>query len=149
MTTPEEVLGLVKGLADVVYTQQKAQHDALDESNKQINNLANSVKIIAETKQHGPFGLKLPQLNLPKYHGRPEEDLERFIEQFRSTLESSNTHWRYYLKQQVAEELRAYDAIVLAEKDHSSLVSDPEKTTDVEYRLFFDNFCGRSTFKTW
>ena len=57
----------------------------------------------------------------------------------RSTLESSNTHWCYYLKQQVAEDLRAYDAIVLAEKDHSSLVSDPQKTTDVVYRLFSDN----------
>ena len=119
MTTPKEVLGLVKGLADVVHTQQKAQKETLDESNKQINNFANSVKIITKTKQHGPFGLKLPQINLPKYHGRPEEDLERFIEQLRSTLESSNTYWRYwvtYLKQQVPEDLRAYDAIVLAEK---------------------------------
>ena len=67
MTTPEEVFGLVKGLADVVHAQQKAQKEALDESNKQINNLANSVKITAETKQHGLFGLKLPRINLPKY----------------------------------------------------------------------------------
>ena len=53
MTTPEDVFGLVKGLADVVHAQQKAQKEALEESNKQINNLANSVKIIAKTKQYG------------------------------------------------------------------------------------------------
>ena len=59
MTTPEEVLGLVKGLAGVVHVQQKAQKEALEESKKQINNLANSVKITAETKQHGSSGLNL------------------------------------------------------------------------------------------
>ena len=41
--------------------------------------------------------------------------------------------------QQAAEYPRAYDAILLAEKDHSSLVSNPTKTTDIEYGLFFDN----------
>ena len=85
MTTPKKDPKLVKDLVDVVQAQQKAQKEALEESSKQINNLANSVKIIAETKQHGPFGLKLPQINLPKYHGRLEEDLERFVEQLRST----------------------------------------------------------------
>ena len=57
-------------------------------------------------------------------------------------MEPSNTHscyWVTYLKQQVAEDLRAYEAVVLAEKDHSSLVSNPKKTADIECRLFFDN----------
>ena len=31
---------------------KKPKTEALEESKKQINNLANSVKIIAETKQH-------------------------------------------------------------------------------------------------
>ena len=76
----------------MVQVEHKAQKEDLEESNKQIINLANSVKITDKTKQQGSFGLRLPQINLLKYHGRPEEDLEQFVEQLRSTLESSHTH---------------------------------------------------------
>ena len=56
--------------------------------------------------------LKLPQVVLPRYTGKPEEQLDRFLDQLTTLLKSSGVppkHWTTYLKQQVQQDVRAYD----------------------------------------
>ena len=64
--------------------------------------------------------LKLPQVVLPRYTGKPEEQLDRFLDQLTTLLKSSSVppeQWTTNLKQQVQQDVRAYDSVVFAEEE--------------------------------
>ena len=115
MATIEELTGIVKGLADVVKSPLLSQHEAQEANRQHIDALA---KTVSERASHSASSsnvdtLKLPQVVLPRYTGKPEEQLDRFLDQLPALLKSSgvhlNTAWTTYLKEQVQQDVRAYD----------------------------------------
>jgi hypothetical protein len=81
MATVEELTGIVKGLADVVKSQLTNQHDAQEANWQHIEALA---KTVADLATNSPSSshvdtLKLPQVVLPCYTGKPDEQLDRFL----------------------------------------------------------------------
>lgn len=74
MATIEELTGVVKGLADVVKSQQLSQHDAQEANRQHIDALA---KKVSEMATHSASSsnldtLNLPQLVLHRNTGKPE-----------------------------------------------------------------------------
>ena len=132
MATVEELTGLLKSLADVVKSQQQANATALQQTTEQLQNLSSAVETLSKTiitpqttqrqsSNDSPAGLRLPNITLPIYTGK--ENLDRFIDQITSLLQSSGVAPRYhvtYLKQQTQKDARAYDALCEAEKLHKN-----------------------------
>ena len=140
-TSPEELLGMIKGLADVV----KSSHDAQKTQQEEIRALADSMKDLATSTAKttsAPSGLRLPPVNLPVFKGDPQDKLERFLENFVSIISTSNISPRYYvpyLKQQCQYDIRSFDIITHAEKEHfPKLIADPEKASSSEFKAYFD-----------
>ena len=149
MATVEELSGVVQGLAQVVkeqITQNKLAQGATD---KQIQNLTSAVSELTQSSHSGsthsterPQTLRLPQVNLPSFTGRPNEDLERFLEQLTNLLLSSGVPSHYfvtYLKQQVQSDSRAYDTIRQAEEEHSNILHTDDDTQP-SHKHFLDYF---------
>ena len=70
-------------------------------------------------------------MNLPSFQGKPQEDLENFLEQltnFPNVLWCSSRYLVAYLKQQVQADSRAYDTVRKAEEEHSSIVNTDDGT---------------------
>ena len=95
MATVEELTGLLKGLADVVKSQQQANATALQQTTEQLQNLSSTVETLSKTiitpqstptqsSNDSPAGLRLPNITLPIYTGK--ENLDRFIDQITSLL---------------------------------------------------------------
>jgi hypothetical protein len=143
MATVEELTGLVKGLADVVKSQLTNQHDAQEANRQHIEALA---KTVADLATNSPSSshvdtLKLPQVVLPRYTGKPDEQLDRFLHQLTTLLKSSGVpakHWTTYLKQHVQQDLRAYDSVVFAEECKHALGEDPTNITIEQYETYFN-----------
>ena len=76
------------------------------------------------------------------FSGTPDENLECFLENFESLLQSkcvSFRLWCPYLKQQIQNHQRAFDSVILAEKDHINLLGgDSSKASEFEYAKFYD-----------
>ena len=109
--------GLIKGLAEVVKSQQHVQQTALQQTNDQLQTLSNTVASLTQklpsssAVSHSP-SLRLPNLVLPIYTGR--EHLDRFLTQLESILKTSGVptqYWLTYLKQQTQKDSRSFDAI--------------------------------------
>ena len=139
MTTVEELTGFVKGLADIVKSQLSSQHEAQEVNRQHIEALAKTVSDLASnsTNTSSVDTLKLPQVVLPRYTGKPEEQLDRFLDQLTTLLKSSGVppkHWTTYLKQQVQQDVRAYDSVVFAEDEcKHALGEDPNNITPERY----------------
>jgi hypothetical protein len=144
MTTVEELTGIVKGLADVVKSQLSSQHEAQEVNRQHIEALAKTVSDLASnsTNTSSVDTLKLPQVVLPRYTGKPEEQLDRFLDQLTTLLKSSGVppkHWTTYLKQQVQQDVRAYDSVVFAEDEcKHALGEDPNDITPERYVQYFE-----------
>ena len=78
---------------------------------------------------------------LPRYTGKPDEQFDRFLDQLTTLLKSSGVpakHWTNYLKQQVQQDLRAYDSVVFAEQEcKHTLGEDPTNITIEQYETYF------------
>ena len=144
MATIEELTGIVKGLADVVKSQLSSQHEAQEANRQHIDALA---KTVSEMASHSASSsnvdtLKLPQVVLPLYTDKPEEQLDRFLDQLTTLLKSSGVppkHWTTYLKQQVQQDVRAYDSVVFAEEECKyAFGEDPNNITNTHYEKYFD-----------
>ena len=81
MATVEELTGLLKGLADVVKSQQQANATALQQTTEQLKNLSSTVETLSKTiitpqttptqsSNDSPTGLCLPNITLPIYTGK-------------------------------------------------------------------------------
>ena len=148
MASTEELNGLIKGLADVVQTQQKTNADAFKQTTEQLQNLSSTVETLSKSiapravssLSHADAapGLRLPHITLPVFTGK--ENLDRFVEQITSLLQSSGVapkYWTTYLKQQVHRDARMYDALIEAKKEHQHLLgSTPEKASPDEQKAF-------------
>ena len=68
--------------------------------------------------------------------------MDRFIEQITSLLQSSGVSprfWVTYLKQQTQKDVRAYYALIEAEKIHQNLLgATPDKASPSEFGKYFD-----------
>ena len=140
-TSPEELLGMIKGLADVV----KSSHDAQKTQQEEIQALAGSMKDLATSTAKmtsTPLGLRLLPVNLPVFKGNPKDKLERFPENFVSIISTSHISPQYYvpyLKQQCQYDIQSFDFITNAEKEHfPKLIADPEKVSPFELKAYFD-----------
>ena len=123
MSTIEEVLGVIQGLARVVKDQQATNRDLITNTQKQIDDLTSAVQELSAAvgKQDNASSspLRLPQITLPEFTGK--ENLDRFTEQLTHVLLSSGTapnHWFTYLKQQCRRDARAFDIVCSFETDH-------------------------------
>ena len=71
-----------------------------------------------------------------------KENLDRFIKQLTSLLQSSGVSprfWVTYLKQQTQKDARAYDALIEAEKQHKNLLgATPDIASPAEFGKYFD-----------
>ena len=136
---PEEVLGMIQGLASAMQTS----FDAQKATTKQVTEIANSLKDLAEaqSKPSVSQGLRLLPVHLPTFKGDLQDNLSRFLEHFKSIISTSAISPRFYvanLKQQCESDVRAFDIICKAEQDHfKAYIPDPEKASDAEYLTYF------------
>ena len=94
MASTEELDGLIKGLADVVQTQQKTNADAFKQTTEQLQNISSTVEALyksiasqtVSSLNHADAapGLRLPHITLPVFTGK--ENLDCFVEQITSLL---------------------------------------------------------------
>ena len=86
--------------------------------------------------------MKLPQVVLPRYTGKPEEQRDHFLDLVTTLLKSSGVppkHWTTYLRQQVQQDVRAYDSVVFAaEECKHAFGEDPNNITNAHYEKYFD-----------
>ena len=150
MASTEELNGLIKGLDDVVQTQQKTNADAFQQTTEQLKNLSSTDEALSKSiapqavssLSHADAapGLCSPHITLPVFTGK--ENLDRFVEQITSLLQSSGVtpkYWTTYLKQQVHRDAKAYDPLIEAEKEHQHLLgSTPEKASPDEHKKHFE-----------
>ena len=150
MASTKELNGLIRGLADVVQTQQKTNADAFKQTTEQLQNLLSTVEGLSKSiapqavsvLSHADAapGLRLPHITLPVFTGKKNFDC--FVEQITNLLQSSGVapkYWTTYLKQQVHRDARAYDALIEAEKEHQHLLgSTPEKASPDEHKKHFE-----------
>ena len=90
MSTFEEVIGVVGGLAEVVKAQQHAAKDQTEQAQRQLNHLLQAILDLSLSvcpKDATSSPLRLPQLQLPEFTGK--EDLDRFVEKLTHVLPSS------------------------------------------------------------
>ena len=89
--------------------------------------------------------LRLPQVTLPVYKGRPNENLNRFTNTLASLLKSSGVpsrHWTTYLKQQVQDGSRAYDIVDRAEQEHAHILGEnPQEATETAFVTYYNKIC--------
>ena len=140
MPVADEASGLIKGLAEVVKSQQHVQQTALQQTNDQFQTLSNTVASLTQklpsssAVSHSPT-LCWPDLVLPIYTGR--KHLHCFLTQLESILKSSGVptqYWLTYLKQQTQTDSRAFDAICEAETSNIKLLGeDPSKASPDEF----------------
>ena len=125
MSVADEAAGLIKGLAEVVKSQQPVQQNVLQKTADHLQTLSN---IVASLTQNLPsssvgspsLGLHLPHLVSPIYTGH--EHLDRFLSQLESILKASGIlpkYWITYLKQQSHQDSCAFD--VICEAEHANI----------------------------
>ncbi len=79
----------LKGLGDVVKSQLSCQHKAHEVNRQKIEALAKTVSDLASNSMNTSSinTLKLPQVVLPRYTGKPEEQLDCLLDQLTSSRE--------------------------------------------------------------
>ena len=98
MSVADEAAGLIKGLAEVVKSQQHVQQTTLQQTNDQLQTLPNTVASLTQklpsssAVSHSP-SLHLPNLVLPIYTGR--EHLDHFLTQLESILKAPGVPTQY------------------------------------------------------
>ena len=93
-TTVEELTGIINGLTQVIKEQLTQSKLAQGATDKQIQDLTHAVSELTSSSSHvsttdRPHILRLPQVNLPSFQGKPQEDLTNFLEQLTNLLMSS------------------------------------------------------------
>ena len=145
MSVADEAAGLIKGLAEVVKSQQHVQQTALQQTNDQLQTLSNTVASVTQklssssAVSHSP-SLRLPNLVLPIYTGC--EHLDRFLTQLESILKASGIFTQYWLtclKQETQKDSRAFDTIREAETSNIKLLGeDPSKASPNEFLHLYE-----------
>ena len=145
MSRPEEIFGMIQGLADAL----KSSHDNQKATQHQIEALAKTVHELASAEKptksiaHDGQALRLPPITLPVFKGDPQERLERFLDHFVGIIYTSNISPRYYvhyLKQQCHTDLRSFDIITNAETEHfAKLIKDPAKASPDDFKACFED----------
>ena len=140
MSVADEAAGLIKGLAEVVKSQQLVQQTALQQTNDQLQILSKTVASLTQklpsssAVSHSPT-LRLPNLVLPIYTGR--EHLDCLLTQLKSILKASGVptqYWLTYLKQQTQKNSSAFDAICEAETSNIKLLGEnPSKASPMSF----------------
>ena len=92
MPAADEAAGLIKGLAEVVRSQQSVQQMPYRKTADQLQTLSNTVASLTQNLPSSSAGspspgLRLPHLVLPIYTGH--EHLDRFLSQLESILKAS------------------------------------------------------------
>ena len=140
MSTIEEVVGLVGGLAEVVKSQQHTTKEITAETQRQLQSLSKAVadlSLSVRPQNSSSSTLRLPQLILPEFTGR--EPLDRFIEQLTYILSSTSVSpkfWLNYLKQQCQKDARAFDIVCKFESEKAIQFSST-RTSD-EFMTLYD-----------
>ena len=104
-----------------------------------VSDLTNASPAVSATERPQP--LRLLQVNFPSFIGEPKDDLECFLQQLTTLLISSGVpsrHYVTYLKQQIQQGARAYDAISQAEEQHANILytdydSSPSNKVYLDY----------------
>ena len=145
MSVADEAASLIKGLAEVIKSQQHVHQTALQQTNNQLQTLSNTVASLTQKLPsssavlHSP-SLRLPNLVLPIYIGC--EHLDRFLTQLESILKASGIPtqcWLTYLKQQTQQDSHAFDAICEAETSNIKLLGeDPSKASPDEFLYLYE-----------
>eukprot|EP00794_Sanderia_malayensis_P021062 gene21062-biopygen14629 len=143
MASPEELLGLINGLAGAIRDQHHASREVTGTTQQQISDLSHAVNELSASvrsrgDQQSQAALRLPPLTLPEFTGG-ELQIDRFCEQLSQVLSSSNTHakfWLPYLKQQCQKDSRAFDIICSFELSNASRIS--HKTSSDEFLSLYD-----------
>ena len=136
MSVADEAAGLIKGLAEVVKSEQSVQQHALQKTADQKQTLSNTVasltqNLLSSSAGSPSPGLRLPHLVLPIYTGR--EHLDRFLSHLESILKASGVSPKY-LTQQSHQDSRTFDAICEAEHANIKILGeDPSKASPDEY----------------
>ena len=150
MTSPEEVLGIVKGLADVVRDHHHSSKEVTNQTQQQIQELSHAVTDLSlsiRARDASPHqSIRLPPLSLPQFTGA--EPIDRFAEQLTQVLATSGVSprlWLTYLKQQSQKDSRAFDIICAFETSNATKFTS--KTTPDEFRTLYDqclhNLCSQ------
>ena len=99
MSVADEAVGLIKGLVEVVKSQQSVQQNALqktDQLQTLSNNIASLTQNLSSSSAGSPSpGLRLSHLVLPIYTGR--EHLDRFLSKLESIWKASGVPPKYWL----------------------------------------------------
>ena len=152
MTEAAQTLGLIQGLAEVVKGQQSAfkeqqmaQMEAIQKTNSQLSSLTETVESLSKSLPQVTIStdvnqtLRLPNLTLPEYTGK--QNLDRFLTQMDSVLQSSGVPVKFYLtflKQQCQKDFRAYNALLAAETEHlKELGEDPSKASESQHHQYY------------
>ena len=95
---------MIQGLVSTMQTS----FDAQKATTKQVTEIANSLKDLAEaqSKPSIPQGLCLPPINLPTFTGDPQHNLSRFLEHFKSIISTSAISPRFYVASQTTVRVR-------------------------------------------
>ena len=144
MTSPEELLGLINGLAGAIRDQHHSSRDLAASTQQQIQDLSQAVtELSAAVRPRGDSStqpaLRLPPLTLPEFTGGDLE-IHRFCEQLTQVLSSSNIStkfWIPYLKQQCQKDSRAFDIVCFFELSNVSNIST--KTTNEEFLSLYQD----------
>ena len=150
MSSVEELRGLIDGLTQVVKGHLSIAKSAQGKTDSQLNQLAQSVSDLrvslptcTSSSSSSNSSLRLPQITLPTFHGKPKEDLERFLEKLTNLLQPSGVpsqHFVTYLKQQLLHDSRAYDIVCKAEEEHASLIELTESSSVVTPKQYLQYF---------
>ncbi|KAF4662693.1 hypothetical protein FOL47_006094, partial [Perkinsus chesapeaki] len=115
--------------------------EAFTDKLTQLTDMVTRITEVREGKSSGPSSappasLRLPNIVLPLY--RSTDDLDDFLHQLRSILETTETstkHWVALLKQQVMQDKRAFDLVRLAESQYKTELVSAKSEED--YRDYY------------
>ncbi|KAF4733470.1 hypothetical protein FOZ62_006213 [Perkinsus olseni] len=110
--------------------------DALTDKLPQLTEVVSQMTQPRSSASGPSAGLRLPNIVLPHY--RSTDDLDDFLHQLRSILETTETpskHWVALLKQQVMQDKRAFDLVRLAESQFCEELTRAK--SDEDYRAYY------------
>ena len=117
------MLGLIKGLAEVVQQQHQSQKDTTQHLQRLVTTVEQLTQTLTPKVSASTQELRLPNLVLPEYTSKT--DLDRFLDQIQHLLETSGVHPKFWvtpIKQQCQKDSRAYDALSECEKLHQAIL---------------------------
>ena len=118
-----EMLGLIKGLAEMVQQQHQSQKDTAQHLQGLIMTAEQLTQTLTPKVSASTQGLCLPNFVLPECTSKT--DLDHFLNQIQHLLEPSGVHpkfWVTLIKQQCQKDSRAYHAPSESEKLHQAIL---------------------------